>query len=120
MKHDLLIPVIEGRQGNLGTDGTFTSFSFVPGREKPGYVPSVPEFPNFCVSEFLDCLPENLRGRVYYQPTNEGIEKRIRERLEEIKRRRSQAVRVARADLKRVDPNLDRQPARPDTDPSAE
>jgi putative ATPase len=40
----------------------------------------------------IECLPENLRGRVYYQPTNEGIEKRIRERLEEIKRRRSQAA----------------------------
>ena len=38
----------------------------------------------------MECLPENLRGRVYYQPTNEGIEKRIRERLEEIKRQRSQ------------------------------
>ena len=37
----------------------------------------------------MECLPENLRGRVYYQPTNEGIEKRIRERLEEIKRQRS-------------------------------
>ena len=37
----------------------------------------------------MQCLPDNLRGRVYYQPTNEGIEKRIRERLEEIKRLRS-------------------------------
>ena len=40
----------------------------------------------------MECLPENLRGRVYYQPTKEGIENRIRERLEEIKRRRSQAA----------------------------
>ena len=39
----------------------------------------------------MQCLPDNLRGRVYYQPTNEGIEKRIRERLEEIKRQRSAA-----------------------------
>ena len=39
----------------------------------------------------MQCLPDNLRGRVYYQPTNEGIEKRIRERLEEIKQRRSDA-----------------------------
>ena len=37
----------------------------------------------------MQCLPDNLRDRVYYRPTNEGIEKRIRERLEEIKRRRS-------------------------------
>jgi putative ATPase len=34
----------------------------------------------------MECLPGNLRGRVYYQPTNEGIEKRIRERLEEIRK----------------------------------
>ena len=38
----------------------------------------------------MQCLPDNLRGRVYYQPTAEGVEKRIRERLEEIKRLRSQ------------------------------
>jgi putative ATPase len=39
----------------------------------------------------MQCLPDNLRGRVYYHPTSEGIEKRIRERLEEIRRRRAQA-----------------------------
>jgi len=37
----------------------------------------------------MQCLPDNLRGRVYYRPTSEGIEKRIRERMEEIKRIRS-------------------------------
>ncbi|MGA7382480.1 MAG: replication-associated recombination protein A [Terriglobales bacterium] len=36
----------------------------------------------------MQCLPDNLRDRVYYQPTNEGIEKRIRERLDEIKKMR--------------------------------
>ena len=40
----------------------------------------------------MQCLPDNLRDRVYYHPTSEGVEKRIRERLEEIKRRRSQAA----------------------------
>ena len=40
----------------------------------------------------MQCLPDNLRDRVYYHPTDEGIEKRIRERLEEIKRIRSQAT----------------------------
>ena len=40
----------------------------------------------------MECLPENLRGRVYYQPTNEGIEKRIGERLEEIRRQRSRTA----------------------------
>jgi putative ATPase len=39
----------------------------------------------------MQCLPDNLRSRVYYRPTHEGVEKRIAERLEEIKRRRSQA-----------------------------
>jgi putative ATPase len=33
----------------------------------------------------LQCLPDNLRDRRYYLPTNEGVERRIRERLEEIK-----------------------------------
>jgi putative ATPase len=37
----------------------------------------------------MQCLPDNLRDRVYYQPTSEGVEKRIRERLEEIRRQRS-------------------------------
>jgi putative ATPase len=37
----------------------------------------------------MQCLPDNLKDRRYYQPTNEGVEKRIRERLEEIRRRRS-------------------------------
>jgi putative ATPase len=39
----------------------------------------------------MQCLPDNLRDRVYYRPTNEGIEKRIRERMEEIRRQRSRA-----------------------------
>jgi putative ATPase len=41
----------------------------------------------------MQCLPDNLTDRVYYRPTDEGVEKRIRERLEEIKRRRSQAMK---------------------------
>ena len=36
----------------------------------------------------MECLPENLRGRTYYHPTAEGIEKRIRDRMQEIKRLR--------------------------------
>jgi putative ATPase len=43
----------------------------------------------------MQCLPDNLRDRVYYHPTSEGVEKRIKERLEEIKRRRSQAAKGA-------------------------
>jgi len=34
----------------------------------------------------MQCLPDSLRDRVYYRPTNEGVEKRIRERLEEIRK----------------------------------
>ena len=34
----------------------------------------------------MECLPDNLRERIYYEPTSEGVEKRIRERLEEIRR----------------------------------
>jgi putative ATPase len=39
----------------------------------------------------MQCLPDNLRDRSYYHPTNEGIEKRIRDRMEEVKRLRQQA-----------------------------
>ena len=40
----------------------------------------------------MPCLPENLKDRVYYKPTNEGIEKRIRERMQEIKKLRASAA----------------------------
>src|SRR6202140_3431675 len=39
----------------------------------------------------MQCLPDNLKDRRYYQPTLEGAEKSIRERLEDIRRKRSQA-----------------------------
>jgi putative ATPase len=50
----------------------------------------------------MQCLPDNLRDREYYVPTNEGIEKRIRERLAEIRRLRagtSQPSRKPDADV---------------------
>ena len=34
----------------------------------------------------MQCLPDNLKNRVYYYPADEGVEKRIKARLEEIKR----------------------------------
>jgi len=40
----------------------------------------------------MRCLPDNLKERVYYQPTNEGVERRIRERLDAIKRARLRAA----------------------------
>src|SRR5438876_2765171 len=42
----------------------------------------------------MQCLPDNLKDRVYYQPTNEGVEKRIRERLEEIRRKREPSAKT--------------------------
>ncbi len=41
----------------------------------------------------MDCLPDKLHGRTYYHPTQEGIEQRIRTRLEEIKRKRAELRR---------------------------
>jgi len=37
----------------------------------------------------MQCLPDNLRHRIYYEPTQEGVEKRIAEHLGELKRRRA-------------------------------
>ncbi len=39
----------------------------------------------------MDCMPAALAGTVFYKPTDRGFEKRLQERLEWIKRRRSQA-----------------------------
>jgi putative ATPase len=36
----------------------------------------------------MQCLPDNLRDRTYYHPTSEGVEKRIRERMAQIRRKR--------------------------------
>jgi putative ATPase len=36
----------------------------------------------------MECLPESLKGRRYYHPTDQGSEKRIREILHEIEARR--------------------------------
>lgn len=38
----------------------------------------------------MECLPENLRGRRYYHPTDQGVEKRIQERLEQIRKIKKQ------------------------------
>jgi putative ATPase len=39
----------------------------------------------------MECLPERLRGSVFYEPTDRGVEQRIRERLAEIRKRRGPA-----------------------------
>jgi putative ATPase len=37
----------------------------------------------------MECLPDSLRGRRYYFPTGRGVEKRIAERLEELRQKKS-------------------------------
>jgi putative ATPase len=45
----------------------------------------------------MQCLPDSLRDRVYYHPSREGVEKRIRERLEDIQQlKRSMSNRTER------------------------
>ncbi len=39
----------------------------------------------------MQCLPDNLKDRVYYHPTDQGVEARIAARLEEIRRARVSA-----------------------------
>ena len=51
----------------------------------------------------MQCLPDNLKDRTYYHPTNEGVEKRIRERLEEIKRIRSKGIEPS-SDARKKEP----------------
>jgi putative ATPase len=37
----------------------------------------------------MDCLPDSLKGRSYYQPTQEGREKQLAQRMEEIRKIRA-------------------------------
>ena len=39
----------------------------------------------------MECLPERLRGRRYYEPTEEGFEKRVRDRLAAIREAKARA-----------------------------
>jgi len=48
----------------------------------------------------MQCLPDNLRSRVYYEPTNEGAEKQLRQRLDEIRSRRSRVSKPKQPDSK--------------------
>jgi putative ATPase len=40
----------------------------------------------------MTCLPENLSGRTYYKPTDQGFEQRLRARLEEIRKVKSRTA----------------------------
>jgi putative ATPase len=48
----------------------------------------------------MECLPPGLAGRQYYFPTDRGLEKRIAERLQEIRDRKS-ATRHKQEDIGR-------------------
>ena len=37
----------------------------------------------------MQCLPDNLKNRTYYHPTGEGVEKRIRDRMQELAKLRA-------------------------------
>jgi putative ATPase len=41
----------------------------------------------------MECLPPSMAGRQYYKPSNRGVEKRIAERMDEI--RQAKAARRA-------------------------
>jgi putative ATPase len=55
----------------------------------------------------MQCLPDNLKGRVYYRPTEEGIEKRIKARLEEIKKLRNDSPQRHRGTEKKRTKDLE-------------
>jgi putative ATPase len=37
----------------------------------------------------MTCLPDNLAGRTYFKPTDQGFEQRLRQRLEDIRKIKS-------------------------------
>jgi putative ATPase len=39
----------------------------------------------------MECLPDRLRGTIFYEPTERGIEQRISQRLQEIRARRRES-----------------------------
>jgi putative ATPase len=51
----------------------------------------------------MECLPENLRGTVFYKPTRRGLEQRIEERLQEIRQRRRESKPESKPELPRKD-----------------
>ncbi len=46
----------------------------------------------------MSCLPENLAGRTYYHPTDQGFEQRLRQRLAEIRKIKARPSAAAEAD----------------------
>jgi len=46
----------------------------------------------------MECMPDNLRGREYYHPTQEGREKLLAQRMEEIRQRKEELRRAEPGD----------------------
>ena len=46
----------------------------------------------------MQCLPDNLKDHTYYHPTGEGVEKRVRERMEDIRKKRAEAKNKSSAE----------------------
>lgn len=51
----------------------------------------------------MQCLPDNLVGRTYYRPTQEGVEKRIQDRLAQIKQKRAEFARSRKTETPESD-----------------
>jgi putative ATPase len=51
----------------------------------------------------MQCLPDNLRGRVYYRPTAQGVEKRIQDRLAQLRESRAELARRNRVEKDNVE-----------------
>jgi putative ATPase len=47
----------------------------------------------------MSCLPENLVNRTYYQPTDQGFEQRLRQRLTDIRKIKSRASPSSKEDI---------------------
>jgi putative ATPase len=41
----------------------------------------------------MECLPESLRNRQYYHPTDQGMERRIQEIIADIRQRKKSSAR---------------------------
>jgi putative ATPase len=48
----------------------------------------------------MQCLPDNLKNRTYYHPTAEGIEARVRDRLQEIRKLKAARRRAEKTEEK--------------------
>jgi putative ATPase len=40
----------------------------------------------------MDCLPESLKGKIYYRPTSEGFEKTLGERMETVRKKKKRRL----------------------------